>query len=175
MPSSADGFSFDPSPRVETEAEEVEVGQFFPEETPEFPITRTEGGKKSVARRDSVARIKDELREVEDAILKKSSTTIDAALDWATVAGMKGPPREWVEQYGPVEAQKRFVVAQSALCKRSEAPVGLDIAQRTMLGIVRARATERDVDRPLNVQLIQISTNEVPQFPVVVETDGEEG
>lgn len=118
--------------------------------------------------------VADRIRESEDRILEKSAWTIDAALDFATAMVHAQPPPEWVEAFGREKAEERLRIAQAALSSPSKVPFGLVLAQKAHAAITKARSGERDYDQPIGVTIVRFDQVEIPKFPEVVETEGED-
>jgi hypothetical protein len=110
---------------------------------------------------------REELRSIEDGLLKASMGVVDAALAFRDIDPEdEGVPDEWVKRYGMVEAIKRHRIARACWAPASKAPIGVVLAQKLMVGIVKARAAESDGPRELNLTMVQM-TAPMPTFPVI--------
>ncbi len=107
------------------------------------------------------------LKKIEDDILKKAMITIDEAMSWRDIdPGEKNIPPDWMDM-DPDEAVKRLRVANAAWMNKKEAPVGLNIAKDVLVGIIKARATEKAAPmHTLNIMHVQM-TAPMPQFDVI--------
>lgn len=106
------------------------------------------------------------IKSIEDELLLEVSTIVRDAMCFRDIEpNAEFAPAEWYQSMvdkigdGPAkdEAAKRFRMAKAAWMNSKEAPVGLKLAQNTMIGIIKARATEDQAPRPLNVavQIVQ--------------------
>lgn len=115
----------------------------------------------------------DIIKREEDKILGRAMRTVDSALAFSEVDGAQGDlPPQWMDM-DPDEAQQKLRVARAAWLCKSEAPVGLDISLKVMVGIIKARAAEKQGPRTLN--LIHVHTTApMPDYEVVdVEAEDE--
>lgn len=164
-------------PQAGTEPEDERVGAYVPLEAPGLEVIPrpipAPVAPPELLRPDRGGVVHDAIREAEERLARAATSIVEAALDWPKVANLQAPPQEWVDEMGLQKATERFVVAQSALMSRSRAPYGLELGMRCALGIFKNRAGERDLERPLNVNVIEIQMVEPPKFPEVVETEGE--
>lgn len=107
------------------------------------------------------------IRSIEDEMLLEASTIVRDAMKWRDIEPSSvDAPTEWYQELkerlgdGPAkdEAIKRFRVAKAAWMSSKDAPIGLKLATQVMVGIVKARATEDQAPRPLNVavQIVQM-------------------
>lgn len=107
------------------------------------------------------------LRKIETKVLTKSMEVVQDALCFADIEmGGKGLPDQWIDEVGPERAQQRLRVAQMAQMNAKEAPVGLRIAKEVMVGVIKARATEKGAPPALNLHVTKIDF-QLPQFPVL--------
>ena len=107
------------------------------------------------------------LRSIEDGILERSQAVVDDALHFGEFDPEDpNPPQAWVEELGQERAEKRLRMAKYALMSAKEAPVGLAIAKATFASIIKARATEKQGPRQLNVNVVNM-TAPLPEFRVI--------
>lgn len=119
---------------------------------------------KSVAA-DAMAKVPqaEALRAIENRVLDKAMNIVEATLDFREVdPAVEEPPPEWFEKYGD-QAIQRYRLARAGWMKPSEAPVGMKVAYNVLVGVVKARATEKAPPK-LNIQLVQMQVN-LPTFP----------
>jgi hypothetical protein len=118
-------------------------------------------------------RRQEDLRGLEDELLEESLRVINGAMKFADIDPQLTEPDEaFLERFkNDPDPQKLFRLMKYGLMKTSEAPAGLTLAQKTAIGILKARAGDKGEVRPLavNVQIVQ----SMPQFEKIYETDGE--
>lgn len=103
-------------------------------------------------------------RSVEDELLTETIAVVRDTLRFREIdPDEEGIPDEWVKEAGLIEATKRKRVASAAWMSAKEAPVGIAVAKSVMIGITRARATEKSGPRSLNVQTVYM-TAPMPTF-----------
>jgi hypothetical protein len=145
---------------------EVDDWGFLPAQ--EAPLATT--GPIQVAHREQR---REQLKELEDRMLERSLTVVSDALYARDIdANAKEVPREWMD-IDPDEAVKRLRTANAAWMNKKEAPVFLEIGKQVMVGIIKARATEKAAPKTLNVQVIQMSAP-LPKFEVI-EMESDDG
>jgi hypothetical protein len=106
-----------------------------------------------------------EIRAIEETLfLEHVKIVRDTACFRDVSPADKEPPPEWVESLGKEEAWRKFRVAQSAWLPVKEAPVALAVASRIVTTAIKARATEKQGPRSLNMTVVQISSP-MPVFP----------
>lgn len=106
-----------------------------------------------------------ELRSLEDQIHKNALTIIDDSMYWTHVSPhQEKPPQAWVDELGEAGARRRLITARMNHLSSREAPVGIKTAGLVAMGITRARSTERQAPRSLNISLVQMSAP-LPEFP----------
>lgn len=136
-------------------------------------VTPPEVPKRRNADEDRLALFK----QLEDEILQESAAIVRGALDFYRLGEehADGPPPEWIDELGEEAAWDKFRIVLAANQSAAKAPVGLKLAQQTMLGIIRARATEKAAPRSLNVAYVYV--NQAPpadDMPPLEITDGDE-
>lgn len=130
------------------------------------PSRRTENGTELVLLSPADRRLKPEerqalslepFREMENELMKQSTEILSDSLSWPEITmATTEPPAEWVAALGRKRAEQKLRVAQAAWMPTKEAPVGLKMAQATVLGIARLRAGDRETNQKLNVQIVQV-------------------
>lgn len=96
-------------------------------------------------------------REMEKELLDQSTQILSDSLAWPEItAETEEPPPEWVAALGLKKATQKLRVAKAAWMPTKEAPVGLKMAQATVLGIARLHAGDRQENQKLNVQIVQV-------------------
>lgn len=107
------------------------------------------------------------LRELEDELLSESLAVVSGAVSFAEVPEeMVAPDGNFYEKYKDhPDPDKLFRIMKSAWKSAKEAPIGLAIAQRTAMGIVKARATEKAAPQPLALSVQVVTT--MPEFRVI--------
>lgn len=109
----------------------------------------------------------EQLRSIEDSILERSQKVISDAMYFGEFDPEDPePPQRWVDELGIDGARERLRMAKYALMAAKEAPVGLSIAKATFASIVKARATEKQGPRQLNVNVVNM-TAPLPEFRVI--------
>jgi len=107
-----------------------------------------------------------EIRAAEDQLFEKHYGVTEDAAHWGDIVfGQKEPPAEWVAEVGKRRAERRLRIANSAWMSAKDAPVGLLLSQRVVSSIVKARSTEKNAPRTLNVAVVQMP--EAPQYPTI--------
>lgn len=105
------------------------------------------------------------LREVENRVLKKSLEIVDDFLHFGDIEmGSTEVPEEWQDELGPEAAARRHRLATWAQLGAKEAPVGLKYTKEILVGIVKARATEKAEPKRLNIAITKIDF-QLPEFP----------
>lgn len=95
------------------------------------------------------------LKAIEDSLYEQSAEVISDALRFAELDEGQPPP-EWVEKFGAQRTEKMARTAQMASLPSKEAPVGLQIAQKTHAAISKARAAAGTGPKVLNMTLVQM-------------------
>lgn len=130
------------------------------------PIVETKPGP--LTREEKIA---DKLRSLEDELLNESLQIVSDAMKFRDIEpGAEGYPDEWTRGTGLAhdEAVKRLRVAKLAHLPPKDAPVAFVLAQRTAVGIIKARATEKASPRELNAVVfkMEIDARVYPQIKV---------
>ena len=115
--------------------------------------------EKQAVKHKKIKAIEDELFDESVGVLRGMMSA--AQIDWES----DEPPEEWVEQMGPDAARRKFQLAKAALLPKKDAPVLLELAQKTVLGIMKSRARDRDHGHQLNVT-VELSVP-MPDFDVI--------
>lgn len=99
------------------------------------------------------------IRGIEDRVLRKALFIVEASVSAQELdpAYLDAIPHAWVEELGLEGAKERHRVAVNAMQNAKEASVYLKIAGNTAMGIIKARATEKAADRPLNIGVIMMA------------------
>ncbi len=96
-------------------------------------------------------------RELENELMKQGTEILADSLAWPEIGpDTTEPPAEWVTALGRKRAEQKLRVALASWMPTKEAPVGLKMAQATVLGIARLRAGDRETNQKLNVQIVQV-------------------
>jgi hypothetical protein len=125
-------------------------------------------------RRVSAAEIRAEkLRGIEDEMLQKSMSIINDSLHFADVDFSQENPKvpdEWMEELkdDTVAVERRMRIAKYAMLSAKNAPIGLVMANRFAVGVIKARATEKVGNRTLNVAVVQLPVASHP-YPIIDE------
>lgn len=99
-----------------------------------------------------------ELRKLEDGIFHQHLSVVSDSSFWTEVTqDTTEPPAEWVAELGYKKACQRLRVAKANWYSAKEAPVGIAVSQRVVMGMVRARSMEKHVPRTLNVSVVQMT------------------
>jgi hypothetical protein len=114
------------------------------------------------------------MRAAEDRLLDESLAIVDGVLQFADVEpGQEEPDEELVMRLGLERARKAHRLARVGWAAKKDAPVGIAVAQSVMLGIIKARATEKQT-RELNVIAVQVNVSTRREYDVI-DDDGGEG
>jgi hypothetical protein len=115
----------------------------------------------------------DELRSLEDELLEESLRVISGAMRFADIDPMLTEPDEaFYERFkSDPDPVKLFRLMKYGQMNAAKAPAGLTLAQKTAVGILKARAGAKGDVKPLavSVQIVQ----SMPAFEKVYETEGE--
>ncbi len=95
------------------------------------------------------------LAAIEDSLFEQATEVISDALRFPEL-DEGGMPPEWLERYGAKRAEKMARTAQMASMPSKDAPVGLQIAQKTHASIAKARAQAGTGPKTLNMTLVQM-------------------
>jgi len=100
-----------------------------------------------------------EIRMIEDRLLRKSMFVMESAVSFQEIDPERPDviPTEWIDELGLEGATQRHRVAMEAWKNQREAAVGLKVATNTAAAIIKARATEKAADRPLNIGVIMMA------------------
>ncbi len=111
------------------------------------------------------------IKAVEDEIFIEAAHTVRDVLRFKDIdPSMEEPPLEWVGELGEAEAMKRFRMAQAGWLPGSKAPVGLKLAQDTLVGFAKVRAAEKQGPRTLNMVVVKMSAP-MPEFEEIEVED----
>lgn len=110
-------------------------------------------------------------RDLQATLYQQAAKITEDAMSFSEIDPASDvPPDRWIALYGIEEATRKLRIARAAWMSAKEAPVGLQIAHRQVLGIMKAKATEEAAPRTLAITLVQGAPS--PQFPEkVIETD----
>lgn len=109
-----------------------------------------------------------EIRSIEDGIHVSALQIIDDTMHAPKIEeDAEGPSEEEIAKYGKERAGERFRTARYGLMNAKEAPVFIKVATQIAAGITKARATEKQAPRSLNVAFVQMSAP-LPEFPEVI-------
>lgn len=139
-------------------------------QAPDFSPLSTPSNKYAAYALEKANRIKG----FEDQILEKSMRILSHSMDFCEIDDTEiNIPPEWIaEANGDMKiAKARFRVAKGSQKATAEQPGGIKTAVQTAMGIIRARSTEKQGPRVLNIGVVNISSP-LPVFPVMdVEAD----
>lgn len=105
------------------------------------------------------------LQGYEDEIFAKASEIVDGTLRFQDIDPENPvPPQEWLDELGTKEAvEKRMRIAKSSWMSSKDAPFALQAAKALVVGIIKARSTERAAPKSLNV--VAITVNNRSDYP----------
>jgi len=107
----------------------------------------------------------DGLREIEDRVLARTLGIVEDFLHFGDIPlGSQDVPAEWQDELGPERAERRHRLASWAQMGTKDAPVGLKYTKEILVGIVKARATEKAEPKTLNLAITKIDFC-LPEFP----------
>ncbi len=107
------------------------------------------------------------IRAVEDEIYVEAASTVRDTLRFKEIdPAQEEPPLEWIAELGEHEAKKRHRLARSGWMPSKDAPVGLKLAQDTLVGFAKVRAAEKQGPRTLNMVYVKLSAP-MPEFDEV--------
>lgn len=106
------------------------------------------------------------LRRLENEVFTESLEVLEGAMRFGEVfnveAAIASPektvPDGWIEKYGAVKALRQWRLACLANLPKAEAPIGLDIAVKVSMGILKARTTEDAGPKELNLTLVAMTS-----------------
>lgn len=118
----------------------------------------------------------DRLRAIEDNVLHRGLSCLHDVGCWKDIDRNQADtdyPAEWVEELNgdPVALAKRMRVAKAAWMSAKEAPVAIKVAQSAVVGIAKARATEKGGGTTLSIQTVNFVA---PRYEVI-EVASEDG
>ncbi len=98
----------------------------------------------------------DTIKAIEDEILMESVDVVKGCLGFADISfddqtGDPIIPEEW-ESLPQREQDKKIRLAKFALMSSNEIPHGVKMAHQTMIGIIKARATQDSGTKVLNIE-----------------------
>lgn len=103
-------------------------------------------------------------RDIQAGIYQSASKVIEDTLLFAQIdPADPNPPREWVDRWGPEEAERKLRIARTGWMTQKDAPVGTTLAARQLLGIMKAKAMEEAAPRSLSITLVQ--GGQAPAYP----------
>lgn len=143
----------------------------------EHPVlTRTAGGSTPPGPTNSpstaISSAAQRLKALEDDILERSMRTVEAALHWEDIdPDVTEPPAEWVESIGYEAAKKRLRVAKAAWMSAKEAPVALNMARTTALGITKVRSALKISSPTLQINLVSFASPMADIATIDVESE----
>lgn len=82
------------------------------------------------------------------------------------------PPPEWIRELGHEGAHRRLRTAKYALMSAKDAPVALKIAAQLGGNIIKAKASERNVENTLNIIKVHL-TAPTPVYPELEVESGD--
>lgn len=133
-PSFLDALDEQPAPRAEIAVPEVVTPRRL----------RARGGDQQAER----------LRSLEDRILEDSMNIVRGGLKGAYVDdGEKEIPDDWIAEHGLVAAGHMLRMAQDARRSPKFHPVYLDLAKSVMVGIIKARSSQKAAPVSLGVRI----------------------
>jgi hypothetical protein len=108
------------------------------------------------SRRSEAELAQEGLRQIEDSLYEQSSEILSDAFRAPELDGEGQMPEAWLEKYGPDRVEKMTRVARHASLPSKEAPVYLQMAQKTQAAISKARAAAGTGPKVLNMTLVQM-------------------
>ncbi len=112
---------------------------------------KTEATSLAAARQEKLKELENELFHENMAIMRDVACFRDIEPD------CEHPPDNWVMELGMAGAQKRLRVAKAAWMSSKDAPVALNVSKSILMGIIKARATEKAGPRSLNVAMVHMA------------------
>jgi hypothetical protein len=118
----------------------------------------------------------DKLRSIEDRILAKSLAAVEDIVGAADIDDNHDDsiPQHWIAEVGLEAAAKRLRVARDARRNKKEAPVYLEHARATALGIIKARAAQPATISQLNVAFVVAVPPKARKAYPVIDVEVEE-
>jgi hypothetical protein len=110
------------------------------------------------------------IKAIEDEVLEDALRVVSSSQKFAEVTTLAKPPQSWVERWGEEEANLRFRIAQMANVPEKDAPIGMKIAAKTAVGIIKARETGKMGPLTLNLQMVAMTAP--PKTYDEVEVEG---
>ena len=113
------------------------------------------------------------LRGLEDEILEESLRVIHGALKFADIdPKLQEPDEAFLQRFkDDPDPVKLFRLMKAGQMRTNAAPAGLALAQKTAVGILKARAHDKGEIRPLQVSVHVVQS--MPEFQKIYDTEGE--
>jgi hypothetical protein len=109
------------------------------------------------------------LKGLEDTLLRDSLEVVTGVCEFAGLdPGTSEPPPEWIEDLGEAGAWKKFRLVMAGWMNSKDAPIGIAVATKMSVGIIRARASSKAAPINLNVGKIEMSYAPI-QYPTIDE------
>lgn len=115
------------------------------------------------------------LKTIEDNLYENSLAVVNGACEFAEldIDNIDAVPQKWIDEMGLEKAKRRHRLAKVGWMRSSDAPVAINTATKIVVGIVRARATEKAGPRQLNLNMITM-TIPPPEYGVI-DVESESG
>jgi len=108
------------------------------------------------------------VEQVVDQLFQESASIVASAMRFADIEGDEDdPPEQWIEQLGEKEAKKALRIAKFAQIPSKNAPIALEMAQKVLTGLIRAKMDRPAEGRPINIQIVQFEKERI-EFPEVI-------
>lgn len=122
---------------------------------------------------ESADQRQEQLKDLEDELLEESLRVVRGAMRFADIDPMLTEPDEaFYERFkGEPDPEKLFRLIKYGQMNAAKVPAGVMLAQKTAIGILKARAHDKGEIRPLQVSVQVVQS--MPVFEKVYETDGE--
>jgi hypothetical protein len=113
------------------------------------------------------------IRGLEDELLEESLRVIGGAMKFADVdPGLMEPDEAFFQRFkDDPDPEKLFRLIKYGQMAAARAPAGLSLAQKTAIGILKARASEKGEAKPLAIGVLVVQS--MPTFEKVYDTEGE--
>ena len=118
-------------------------------------------------------RRQEQLKDLEDELLEESLRVVRGAMRFADIdPALVEPDEAFYQRFqSDPDPEKLFRLIKYGQMNATKAPSGLQLAQKTAIGILKARAHDKGDIRPLQVSVQVVQS--MPLFEKVYETDGE--
>ncbi len=112
------------------------------------------------------------LKGLESKLLEDSLEVVTSVCEFAELDPEKvtAPPQEWIDELGGKEAWKKYRMVMAGWLNSKEAPIGIQVATKVSIGIIRARASSKVAPQTLNITQIEMTVAPT-QYPSILDVE----